>query len=156
MVKFLKRNKKVIVVQGRYAGKKAVIVRTFDEGTRERPYGHFLVAGIKKYPSMAIKKNSARKSLVKAFIKLVNYRHLMSTRYTLDVDLKNAVSSDVLHAKDKKVTALKERPRSASRIVSKPARTDGSSPSSGSEQNCTFLFSTVFIGSRFVVLIIAL
>ena len=60
MVKFLKRNKKVIVLQGRYPGKKAVIVRTFDEGTRERPYGHCLVAGIKKYPGMVIKKDSAR------------------------------------------------------------------------------------------------
>ena len=58
MVKFLKPNKAVIVLQGRYAGRKAVIVRTFDEGTRERPYGHCLVAGIKKYPSKVIKKDS--------------------------------------------------------------------------------------------------
>ncbi|KHN47720.1 60S ribosomal protein L27 [Glycine soja] len=108
MVKFLKPNKAVIVLQGRYAGKKAVIVRTFDEGTR----GHCLVAGIKKYPSKVIKKDSAKKtakkSRVKAFVKLVNYQHLMPTRYTLDVDLKDAVTPDVLQAKDKKVTALKE------------------------------------------------
>lgn len=32
-------------------GKKAVIVRTFDEGTLDPPYDHCLVAGIKKYPS---------------------------------------------------------------------------------------------------------
>ncbi|XP_020221499.1 60S ribosomal protein L27 [Cajanus cajan] len=112
MVKFLKANKAVIVLQGRYAGKKAVIVRSFDEGTRERPYGHCLVAGIKKYPSKVIKKDSAKKtakkSRVKAFLKLVNYQHLMPTRYTLDVDLKDAVTPDALHAKDKKVTALKE------------------------------------------------
>jgi len=30
------------------------------------------------------------------------------TRYTLDVDLKDAVNPDVLNAKDKKATALKE------------------------------------------------
>ncbi|KAK7290010.1 hypothetical protein RIF29_04108 [Crotalaria pallida] len=112
MVKFLKPNKAVIVLQGRYAGKKAVIVRTFDDGTRDRPYGHCLVAGIKKYPSKVIKKDSAKKtakkSRVKAFVKLVNYQHLMPTRYTLDVDLKDAVTVDVLSAKDKKVTALKE------------------------------------------------
>ncbi|KHN26621.1 60S ribosomal protein L27 [Glycine soja] len=90
MVKFLKPNKAVIVLQGRYAGKKAVI----------RPYGQCLVAGINKYP--------AKKSRVKAFVKLVNYQHLMPTRYTLDVDLKDAVNPDVLNAKDKKVTALKE------------------------------------------------
>ncbi|CAL5183084.1 unnamed protein product [Lathyrus oleraceus] len=112
MVKFLKPNKAVILLQGRYAGKKAVIVKTFDDGTREKPYGHCLVAGIKKYPSKVIKKDSAKKtakkSRVKAFVKLVNYQHLMPTRYTLDVDLKDAVVPDVLQSKDKKVTALKE------------------------------------------------
>ncbi|KAF3445087.1 hypothetical protein FNV43_RR14780 [Rhamnella rubrinervis] len=112
MVKFLKQNKAVIVLQGRYAGRKAVIVRTFDDGTRDRPYGHCLVAGISKYPSKVIRKDSAKKtakkSRVKAFVKLVNYQHIMPTRYTLDVDLKDVVSLDVLQSKDKKVTALKE------------------------------------------------
>jgi large subunit ribosomal protein L27e len=53
-------------------------------------------------------KKTAKKSRVKAFVKLVNYQHLMPTRYTLDVDLKDTVVPDVLQAKDKKVTALKE------------------------------------------------
>ena len=112
MVKFLKPNKAVILLQGRYAGRKAVIVRSFDEGTRDRPYGHCLVAGIKKYPSKVIRKDSAKKtakkSRVKAFIKLVNFQHLMPTRYTLDVDLKDVVAVDSLQSKDKKVNAAKE------------------------------------------------
>ncbi|CAK7345224.1 unnamed protein product [Dovyalis caffra] len=112
MVKFLKPNKAVIILQGRYAGRKAVIVKHFDDGTRDRPYGHCLVAGIKKYPSKVIRKDSAKKtakkSRVKCFIKLVNYQHLMPTRYTLDVDLKDTVSPDCLTTKDKKVTACKE------------------------------------------------
>ncbi|KAH8485979.1 hypothetical protein POPTR_016G019000v4 [Populus trichocarpa] len=112
MVKFLKPNKAVIILQGRYAGRKAVIVKHFDDGTRDRPYGHCLVAGIKKYPSKVIKKDStkktAKKSRVKCFIKLVNYQHLMPTRYTLDVDLKDAVTADSLTTKDKKVTACKD------------------------------------------------
>ncbi|XWS36806.1 hypothetical protein CRYUN_Cryun20dG0117400 [Craigia yunnanensis] len=111
MVKFLKPNKAVIVLQGRYAGRKAVIVRSFDEGTRDRPYGHCLVAGIKKYPSKVIRKDSAKKtakkSRVKCFVKLVNYQHLMPTRYTLDVDLKDVVTADALQTKDKKVSACK-------------------------------------------------
>ncbi|GMI98509.1 hypothetical protein like AT4G15000 [Hibiscus trionum] len=111
MVKFLKPNKAVIVLQGRYAGRKAVIVKSFDEGTRDRPYGHCLVAGIKKYPSKVIRKDSAKKtakkSRVKCFVKLVNYQHLMPTRYTLDVDLKDAVTADALQTKDKKVAACK-------------------------------------------------
>ncbi|XP_044489124.1 60S ribosomal protein L27-like [Mangifera indica] len=112
MVKFLKPNKAVILLQGRYAGRKAVIIKSFDDGTRERAYGHCLVAGIKKYPSKVIRKDSskktAKKSRVKAFIKLVNYQHLMPTRYTLDVDLKDIVTVDSLQSKDKKVTSCKE------------------------------------------------
>ncbi|KAF2540752.1 hypothetical protein F2Q68_00030656 [Brassica cretica] len=112
MVKFLKQNKAVILLQGRYAGKKAVIIRSFDDGNRERPYGHCLVAGLKKYPSKVIRKDSAKKtakkSRVKCFIKVVNYQHLMPTRYTLDVDLKEVATLEALSSKDKKVAALKE------------------------------------------------
>ena len=43
-------NKVVVVLQGRYAGKKAVIVKNYDEGTTARPYGHALVCGIATYP----------------------------------------------------------------------------------------------------------
>ncbi|KAI3456706.1 hypothetical protein Pfo_013369 [Paulownia fortunei] len=112
MVKFLKPNKAVILLQGRFAGHKATIVKNFDDGTRDRPYGHCLVAGVAKYPSKVIRKDSAKKqakkSRVKAFVKLVNYNHIMPTRYTLDVDLKDVVSADALVSRDKKVTACKE------------------------------------------------
>ncbi|MQL83953.1 hypothetical protein Taro_016461 [Colocasia esculenta] len=112
MVKFLKPNKAVIVLQGRFAGWKAVIVKNFDDGTRDRAYGHCLVAGIYKYPKKVIRKDSAKKtakkSRVKAFVKLVNYNHIMPTRYTLDVDLKDVVTPDVLQSKDKEVIACKE------------------------------------------------
>ncbi|KAK3042597.1 hypothetical protein RJ639_000849 [Escallonia herrerae] len=112
MVKFLKANKAVVMLNGRYAGRKGVIVRAFDDGTRDRPYGHCLVVGISKYPKKVIRKDSAKKtakkSRVKAFIKLVNYNHIMPTRYTLDVDLKDVVTPDVLQSRDKKVTAAKE------------------------------------------------
>ncbi|GJS85783.1 60S ribosomal protein L27-like protein [Tanacetum coccineum] len=112
MVKFLKPNKAVVVLNGRFAGRKAVIVKQFDEGTRDRPYGHCLVAGISKYPKKVIRKDSAKKtakkSRVKAFIKLVNYNHIMPTRYTLDVDLKDVVTADVLTSRDKKISACKE------------------------------------------------
>ncbi|MQL86491.1 hypothetical protein Taro_019023 [Colocasia esculenta] len=100
MVKFLKSNKA------------AVIVKNFDDGTHDRAYGHCLVVGIYKYPKKVIHKDSAKKtakkSRVKAFVKLINYNHIMPTRYTLDVDLKDVVTPDVLQSKDKKVTACKE------------------------------------------------
>ncbi|KAE8778144.1 60S ribosomal protein L27-3 [Hordeum vulgare] len=111
MVKFLKPGKAVILLQGRYIGKKAVIVRVFEEVTRDHPYGHCVVAGLAKYPKKVISKDSAKKtakkSCVKVFLKLVNFTHLMPTRYTLDVDLKEVVSGapDSLTTKDKKLTA---------------------------------------------------
>ncbi|KAE8806688.1 60S ribosomal protein L27-3 [Hordeum vulgare] len=109
MVKFLKLGKAVILLQGRYGRKKAVIMCVFEEGTRDRPYGHCLVAGLAKYPKNVIHKDSTKKSRVKVFLKLVNFTHLMPTRYTLDVELKEVVSSapDSLTTKDKKLTATK-------------------------------------------------
>eukprot|EP01018_Ginkgo_biloba_P015607 Gb_34700 [translate_table: standard] len=84
MVKFLKPNKVVVLLQGRFAGRKAVIVKTFDDGTLGRAYGHCIVAGIAKYPKKVIRKDSAKKtakkSRLKCFIKLANYNHIMPTR----------------------------------------------------------------------------
>ncbi len=42
--------KVVILLTGRYAGKKAVIVKNNDDGTTGRPYGHAIVAGLAKEP----------------------------------------------------------------------------------------------------------
>ncbi|KAE8782087.1 60S ribosomal protein L27 [Hordeum vulgare] len=74
IVKFLEQGKAVIPLQGRYAGKKAVIVRVFEEGTRDHPYGHCLVAGLAKYPKKVLckdsAKNTAKKSRVKVFLQL--------------------------------------------------------------------------------------
>ena len=50
---FLQPNKVVVVLNGRYAGHKAVVVKNFDEGTSSRPYGHALVCGIANYPRKA-------------------------------------------------------------------------------------------------------
>merc|ERR1711998_586726 len=98
--KFLKAGKVVLLLNGRMAGKKAVIVKTFDEGTADRPYGHCLVAGIQKYPLKITKsmseKKIAKRSKIKPFIKCVNYTHLMPTRYALEVELKSVVTPDVI------------------------------------------------------------
>ena len=50
MVKFMKNGKVVVLLTGRFAGRKAVIVKNYDEGTPQRPYGHAIVCGINKYP----------------------------------------------------------------------------------------------------------
>eukprot|EP00449_Zooxanthella_nutricula_P032060 CAMPEP_0198491278 /NCGR_PEP_ID=MMETSP1462-20131121/2665_1 /TAXON_ID=1333877 /ORGANISM="Brandtodinium nutriculum, Strain RCC3387" /LENGTH=39 /DNA_ID= /DNA_START= /DNA_END= /DNA_ORIENTATION= len=39
MGKFIKAGRVVVLLQGRYAGKKAIVAKAFDDGTRQRPYG---------------------------------------------------------------------------------------------------------------------
>ncbi|RUP46088.1 hypothetical protein BC936DRAFT_147373 [Jimgerdemannia flammicorona] len=69
-----------------------------DEGTKDRPYGYAVVAGIERYPLKVTRdmgqKRVARRSKVKPFIKLVNYNHLMPTRYILELEIKGVVSND--------------------------------------------------------------
>ncbi|KAJ9141868.1 60S ribosomal protein L27 [Pleurostoma richardsiae] len=98
-MKFLKVGRVAIITRGRYAGKKVVIIQPIDTGNKSHPYGHALVAGIERYPSKITRRMSKSKqekrSKVKPFIKVVNYNHLMPTRYTLELEgLKGAVSSD--------------------------------------------------------------
>ena len=46
MGKIMKSGKVVLVLAGRYAGRKAVVVKPTDDGTSDKPFGHALVAGI--------------------------------------------------------------------------------------------------------------
>lgn len=93
----LKPGKIVILLHGRFAGKKAVIVQNFDSGTNKHSYGHCVVAGIDDYPRKVTKsmstKKIAKRSELTTFIKVVNYNHIMPTRYTLD--LGDAVKSAI-------------------------------------------------------------
>lgn len=99
------------MLQGRQAGKKAVIVKNFDEGTKERPYPHAIVCGIDRYPLKITKsmgqKKVAKRSKVKPFVKVVNFNHVMPTRYNLDVDFKGAVSTEVLKDGGEKIGCRK-------------------------------------------------
>ncbi|KAE8776327.1 60S ribosomal protein L27-3 [Hordeum vulgare] len=75
----------MFLLQGRYAGKKAVFMRVFEEGTRDRPYGHCLVTGLAKYRKKVIQKDSAKKmakkSRVKVFLKLEDRFKTDKNRY---------------------------------------------------------------------------
>lgn len=76
-----------------------VIVQPNDTGSKSHPFAYAIVAGIERYPSKVTrrmgKKMVDRRSRVKPFIKVVNYNHLMPTRYTLELEgLKNVVSQD--------------------------------------------------------------
>lgn len=84
MGKFIKAGKVVLVLSGRHAGKKAVIVKNYDEGSADKQYGHALVVGISRYPLRVVKgmseKKIAKRSKIRTFVKVYNYNHLMPTR----------------------------------------------------------------------------
>lgn len=62
------------MLQGRQAGKKVVVIKQLDEGTKERPYPHAIVAGIERYPRKVTRRMGQKKvshrSKVKPFIKV--------------------------------------------------------------------------------------
>ena len=64
----------VLVLSGRYAGRKAVIVKPNDEGTSDKPFGHALIAGVDQYPRKVTKKMGkkkiAKRSKIKPFLKV--------------------------------------------------------------------------------------
>lgn len=79
---------------GRYAGKKAVVVKALDEGSVDKRFPHAIVCGIDVAPRKVTrsmnKKTIKRKSKVKPFVKAINYTHILPTRYVVDIDLKKA------------------------------------------------------------------
>ncbi|KAJ8731153.1 hypothetical protein PYW07_004317 [Mythimna separata] len=114
MGKIMKPGKVVLVLSGRYAGRKAIVVKNYDEGTSDKPYGHAFVAGIDRYPRKVHKrmgKNKIHKrSKVKPFVKVVNYNHLMPTRYSVDF------SFEKFSAKDLKDPAKRKKLRFNTRV----------------------------------------
>merc|ERR1712150_299403 len=114
---FMKGGKVVLVLNGRYAGRKAVNVKNYDDGTSDKPYSHALVAGVDRYPRKVTKRMGKKKikqrSKVKSFVKVYNYNHLMPTRYSVDVNLdkavvnKDAFRDPALRRKARRETKLK-------------------------------------------------
>ncbi|KAJ7595005.1 ribosomal L27e protein family-domain-containing protein [Mycena floridula] len=112
MVKVYKPGKVAIVLSGRQAGKKVVVIKQSDEGTKDRPYPHAIVAGIERYPSKVTRrmgqKKLARKSKLKPFIKVINYSHLFPTRYALELEsLKGTVAADTFKEPSQRKDAKK-------------------------------------------------
>jgi large subunit ribosomal protein L27e len=101
----------VIVLTGRFAGKKAVVIKTSERDAEakkaskgDRVYPNMsLIVGIDTYPrritkasikkasklegdaKAAAEKDQASRMTLKPFIKQVNFTHIMPTRYNLDL-----------------------------------------------------------------------
>jgi large subunit ribosomal protein L27e len=83
-----------------------------DDGSKSHPFGHALVTGVDRYPSKVTrrmsKKRIAKRSKVKPFIKVINYNHLMPTRYTLDMEaLKGVVTNETFNEPSQREEAKK-------------------------------------------------
>lgn len=95
-----------------------VIIQPVDTGNKGHPYGHAIVAGIERYPSKITRRMSKtrqdKRSKVKPFIKVVNYNHLMPTRYTLELEgLKGVVSTDTF----KEVSQREEAKKTVKKVL---------------------------------------
>jgi large subunit ribosomal protein L27e len=82
-----------------FSALQVVIVQPQETGSKAHPFPHAIVAGIERYPLKVTKRMGSklvtRRSRIKPFIKVVNYNHLMPTRYTLELEgLKGVVSQD--------------------------------------------------------------
>jgi large subunit ribosomal protein L27e len=103
----------VIVLAGRHAGRKAVVVKTYEDGNSDdKRFSHCLVAGIERNPrkvtrAMSKKKVEKRARSMKPFVKYMNVRHVFPTRYTVDMDLKKVVEETDLADPEKKVDVKK-------------------------------------------------
>ena len=107
----MKPGRVVILLAGRRAGKKAVIVKQFDEGKKGKTFPHALVAGIERTPMRIAKRMSKNKQkrrlTLKPFVKIVNYNHLLPTRFQVTGEfarsgheLKTVVTEDKMANKD--------------------------------------------------------
>jgi large subunit ribosomal protein L27e len=107
----IKNGKVVIMLRGRFAGRKAIVVKTYDDGHGDRKFGHAIVAGIDRYPRKLTKSMSdakaKKRSKIKPFIKSVNYTHMMPTRYSVDMDIKKAVADSNLTNAESRLNARK-------------------------------------------------
>lgn len=90
----MKSGKVVLVLSGRYAGRKAIVIKNCDDGTAEKQYGHALIAGIDRYPRKVHKRMGKikihKRSKIKPFVKvcisncfgLLNQFHLVNVNRT--------------------------------------------------------------------------
>mmetsp|Transcript_28800 Transcript_28800/g.31431 ORF Transcript_28800/g.31431 Transcript_28800/m.31431 type:complete len:142 (+) Transcript_28800:99-524(+) len=105
----IKNGRVVIVLAGKYAGRKAVVVKA-TEGGADKKFGQALVAGIDRYPRKVTrsmnKKKIEKRSKIKPFVKVLNFNHILPTRYSVDIDLKKTVDESSL-ASEKRVETRK-------------------------------------------------
>merc|ERR1719231_1716388 len=132
MGKFIKAGRVVVLLTGRYAGKKAIVVKPYDDGSKGRNFGHCLVAGVDKAPLKVTKamskKKISKRQRVKPFVKYVNYNHMMPTRYMVPAEIgaQSLVTEQQMEGQDGRVEAKKfAKKLLQEKFVSPPADKSG-------------------------------
>ena len=119
MVKCLKPGKVVVILSGKYAGKKAVIVKVNENANDKHKFPHAVVVGVERPPRKVVQamdeKKINKKTQMKVFTKVMNLQHFMPTRfaytrllilrYTVEYDF-SALPKEGVEAAEKKA-ALK-------------------------------------------------
>merc|ERR1719453_15704 len=110
MVDIMKPGKVVIVLSGRFAGKKAVIIDSTVARSSPRTFGRVLIFGLFKSPLKMTSTMSeiakVKKSSVKIFVKIMNSKHLLPTRYKLKVEEIKKINIEAKVYEIKKVKML--------------------------------------------------
>ena len=89
----------VILLNGRHAGMKAIVLASYPEPTETRKYPHAVVLGIEKSPKKLTKnmpqETLVKRTQVKCFVKTVNFNHMLLTRHVMkDDDFWGKVKAD--------------------------------------------------------------
>ncbi|CAH8483985.1 unnamed protein product [Dicrocoelium dendriticum] len=114
-----------LVLAGRYTGRKGIVIKSYDDGSKEKPYGHALIVGIDRYPRRIVrrmgKKRMESRCKIKPFVKIINYNHLLPTRHMVNIPFdtklinKNALMDKSLRRKARLEAKLKLQQRYKSR-----------------------------------------
>ena len=85
MVKCLKAGKGVVITSGKYAGKKAVIVKVNEAASDKYKFPNAIVVGVESAPRKVTRamdeKAVNKKTSMKVFTKVINLQHFMPTRF---------------------------------------------------------------------------
>lgn len=115
----MKAGRVVILLAGRRAGKKAVIVKAFEEGRKGAAFSRALVAGVERAPLKVTRRMSSgkvkRRTNPKPFVKVVNFNHVLPTRFQVtgefahgSKELKSLVTEDRLATAESRKALKKE------------------------------------------------
>ncbi|KAF7518531.1 hypothetical protein G7054_g13418 [Neopestalotiopsis clavispora] len=115
---YTRREQRAKFADRRFSLIQVVIIQPIDSGNKSHPYGHAIVAGIERYPSKITRRMSKtrqeKRSKIKPFIKVINYNHLMPTRYTLELEgLKGSVTNDTF----KEVTQREDAKKNVKKVL---------------------------------------